>query len=389
MRTIGVVTVARSDYGIYLPILHAIQQSSDLLLHLIVSGMHLSPEFGTTVATIKQDGFPIGDQFEMLLSTDHAEGTAKSVGLGIISFAQSYARLRPDILVVLGDRTEMLAAAVASIPFNIPLAHIHGGEVTEGAIDEVIRHSMTKMSHLHFVSTEQYGLRIQQMGEEPWRVHVTGAPGLDNIRALELYSPQELTELLGIPSAQPPLLITFHPVTRAVHDTIYHISELLSALDAVESPIIFTYPNADTSGRYIIQAIEQFVSEHSNAKVIANLGTRTYFSLLNYAAAMIGNSSSGIIEAPSFKLPVVNIGNRQQGRLQGQNVINVDYDRSSILAGIRQATSASFKAALANTKNPYGDGTAAEQIVDVLRRCPLDDNLLKKRFVDLDGRQSA
>lgn len=384
MRTIGVVTVARSDYGIYLPILHAIQRSPDLHLHLIVSGMHLSPEFGTTLANIKQDGFPIGDQFEMLLSSDHAEGTAKSVGLGIISFAQSYARVRPDILVVLGDRTEMLAAAVASIPFNIPLVHIHGGEVTEGAIDEVIRHSMTKMSHLHFVSTEQYGLRIQQMGEEPWRVHVTGAPGLDNIRSIQLYSPEELTELLELPSGKPPLLVTFHPATRSAQDTIYHISELLSALHSVEYPILFTYPNADTSGRYIIQAIEQFVSEHSNAKVVANLGTRAYFSLLNYAAAMIGNSSSGIIEAPSFKLPVVNIGDRQQGRLQGQNVINVDYERNSVLAGIRQATSASFKSSLVNMKNPYGDGTAAERIVDVLRNCPLDDKLLKKRFVDLD-----
>jgi UDP-N-acetylglucosamine 2-epimerase (non-hydrolysing)/GDP/UDP-N,N'-diacetylbacillosamine 2-epimerase (hydrolysing) len=383
MRTIGVVTVARSDYGIYLPILRMIQRQADLALHLIVSGMHLSPEFGQTITNIKQDGFVIGDQFEMLLSSDSPEGVAKSTGLGVIGFAQSYARLRPDLLLVLGDRTEMLAAAVAALPFNIPLAHIHGGEVTEGAIDEVIRHSITKMSHLHFASTEQYGARLIQMGEERWRVHISGAPGLDNIRTLELYSSSELAEIIGHSFSRAPLLVTFHPVTREVGDTVYHIAELMAALGRVDHPIVFTYPNADTSGRSIIQAIEQFVGEHANATVVANLGTRTYFSLLNCAAAMIGNSSSGIIEAPSFRLPVVNIGNRQQGRVQGRNVINADYDRASILSAIDEATSRSFKATLVDMTNPYGDGTAAERIVDLLRTIPLDNRLLKKRFVDL------
>lgn len=387
MRKIGVVTVARADYSIYLPILRKIEEAEDLALQVIVSGMHLSPEFGKTIQQIQNDGFTISDQFEMLLSSDSPEGIAKSIGLGIIGFAQSFARLQPDLLLVLGDRFEMLAAAIAAVPYNIPLAHIHGGEVTEGAIDEVIRHSITKMSHLHFASTEPYARRIIQMGEEPWRVTVCGAPALDNLYTLELYTQSELAKLLDIPLNPPPLLVTFHPVTREFTETEHHISELLNALEQAGQPIIFTYPNADTSGRLIIQAIKNYVATHTHAIVVANLGTRAYFSLLAYAAAMVGNSSSGIIEAPSFGLPVVNIGNRQQGRLQGMNVINVSYESTAILAGIQRAITPQFKAQLADKPNPYGNGTAAKQIVKVLGDVTLDQSLLKKQFYDgADGR---
>jgi len=385
MRTIGVVTVSRSDYSIYLPVLQQIQEDPELRLQLIVAGMHLSPEFGLTVREIEEDGFKIDERIEMLLSSDTPEGIAKSMGLGTIGFAQAYARLHPDILLVLGDRFEMHAATVAALPFKIPVAHIAGGESTEGLIDESIRHSITKMSHLHFSSTEFYARRIIQMGEEPWRVTVSGAPSLDNLRKLQFLSLQQMEAQYGLDLSKPTLIITYHPVTLEYEHTEYHINELLAALQMVDFHLVFTYPNADTQSRRIIGIIHRFVEQHERAKVVINLGTKAYFTLMSHAVAMIGNSSSGIIEAASFKLPVVNIGNRQRGRICGKNVIHVGYSRSEILEGIVKATSSEFRASLVDLVNPYGDGHAAERIVGRLREIAIDDRLLLKRFYDIGG----
>jgi len=383
LRTIGVVTVARSDYGIYVPVLRRILSDPDLRLHLIVTGMHLSPEFGLTVEAIDSDGFEIGDRIEMLLSSDTPEGIAKSMGLGTIGMAQSYARKRPDILMVLGDRFEMHASALAALPFKIPVAHIHGGELTEGAIDDALRHSITKLSHLHFVSTEQYARRVIQLGEEPWRVTVSGAPSLDNLHSLKLLDAQELERQYGLNLNPPPLLVTFHPVTLEYEQTEWQMGELLGALSNIEMPVIFTMPNADTGGRAISRMIKESVNTRALTRVVDTFGTQGYFSMMATAAAMVGNSSSGIVEAPSFKLPVVNIGTRQQGRIRPANVIDVGYDRSEILKGIKKATQPEFRESLRHLENPYGRGQAADTIVERLRAVALDETLTRKRFHDV------
>ena len=388
MRTIGVVTVARSDYGIYLPILKRIQQDPDLHLHLIVAGMHLSPEFGYTVEAIEADGFEIDERVEMLLSSDTPEGIAKSMGLGTVGFAQVYARFRPDIVVVLGDRFEMHAAAVASLPFKIPIAHVHGGEVTEGAFDNALRHSMTKLGHLHFVSTEEYARRVIQMGEEPWRVTVAGAPSLDNLRDVKLLDRDRLCKQFGLHlDATPFLLVTFHPVTLEYERTHWQVSELLAGLETVDLPVLFTMPNADTSRSIIASLIEEFVEAHRSAQAVDNLGTQGYFSAMALAAAMVGNSSSGIVEAASFGLPVVNIGSRQSGRAKGVNVIDVGYERTSIGEGLKQALDPQFRIQLRGMRNPYNAGGASDKIVQVLKQIQLDDRLIIKRFHDV-GRSS-
>ena len=380
MRTIGVVTVSRSDYGIYLPLLRAIEADPELQLYLIVSGMHLSPEFGHTVDMIKADGFNVDEQVETLLSSDTPEGIAKSVGLGILGFAQVYARFRPDILVVLGDRFEMYAAVVAALPFKMPVAHIHGGELTEGAIDDSLRHSITKMSHLHFVATDVYAQRVIQMGEEPWRVVTCGALGLDNLRTIRLLNRHEFAKQFGITLPDKFLLVTYHPVTLEFEHTERQTRELLAALDAIGLPVLFTMPNADTGGRVIRRLIDGFLFKHPDSKRIENLGTQGYFSAMALAEAMVGNSSSGIIEAASFSLPVVNVGNRQKGRIRNKNVIDVGYSHAEILKGIKKATSPAFRTTLQGTVNLYGDGHAAEKIVEVLRGIELGDRLVVKRF---------
>ena len=389
MRTIAVVTVARSDYGIYVPILRRIQADNNLHLDLLVSGMHLSPEFGLTIKMIETDGFAIGERVEMLLSSDSPEGIAKSIGLGVIGFAQVYSRRRPDILVVLGDRFEMYAAALAALPFKIPVAHIHGGEVTQGAIDDALRHSMTKLSHLHFVSTEEYARRVMQLGEEPWRVIVSGAPSLDNLQTIKLLTPEELKAQYGLRLYPPPLLVTFHPVTLEYERTERQMSELLAALADSACPVIFTLPNADTGGRVIHRMIMEYVRVQPSACIVDNLGTQGYFSLMTHAAAMVGNSSSGLIEAPSFALPVVNVGTRQAGRVRGANVIDVSYERTAILGGIQQAIQPEFREQLRQMENPYGSGRASDIIVERLKTVLLDDRLVMKRFTDLGLENSS
>lgn len=383
MRTVGVITVGRSDYGIYKPILQQIQADPNLRVHLIVAGMHLSPEFGLTITTIEADGFEIAERVEMLLSADTPAAITKSMGLGLIGFAQAFARLRPDILLVLGDRFEMHAAALTALPFKIPVAHIHGGEITQGAIDDALRHSITKLSHLHFVATEEYARRVQQLGEEPWRITVCGAPGLDNIGKVKVWSTAELEAKFGLHLDSSPLLVTFHPVTLEYEKTEWQVSELLTALEVSGLPVIFTLPNADTQGRVISRMIKNYVQWHPLAQWVDNLGIQGYFSLMAMAAAMVGNSSSGIIEAPSFKLPVVNIGTRQQGRVRATNVIDCGYRHEEIITAIKKAVQPTFRESLSNSVNPYGQGQAANMIVKQLQEVAIDDRLLVKHFYDL------
>lgn len=382
MRTIGVVTVNRSDYSIALPIVRRIQQDPQLALHLLVTGAHLSPEFGLTVRAIEADGIPIGERIEMLVSSDTPEGLAKSMGVGLLGFAQAFGRIRPDVLLVVADRFEMHAAALAALPFTIPVAHVHGGELSEGAFDDALRHSITKLSHLHFVATQEYARRVLQLGEEAWRVIVSGAPSLDNLRTLRLLSRQELEQRFGLRLETAPLLVTYHPVTLEHEQTAWQVGQLLEALQAFDRPLVFTQPNPDTQGRLITRRLREFVKNHPMARLVQNLGTEGYCSMMAQAAAMVGNSSSGIIEAPSFGLPVVNLGTRQQGRLRAAHVIDVGSRCEEIVRGIRQAIEPSFRERLRNLANPYGDGHASETIVGRLKEVPLDDRLIHKCFVD-------
>jgi UDP-hydrolysing UDP-N-acetyl-D-glucosamine 2-epimerase len=384
LRTIGVVTTARSDYGCLIPVLRAIERDPGLRLHLIVGGMHLAPEFGRTVEQIERDGFPIADRIELLVSSDTPLGTAKSIGLAVMGFAESYARVRPDVLVAFGDRFEMHAAVLAALPFGIPIAHIHGGEVTEGAIDDALRHGITKMAHLHFTSTQEYADRVVRMGEEPWRVTVSGAPSLDNLASVELLDRAALRERFGVPFDPAPLLVTVHPVTLEPERVPRQIAAVLAAVERSELPAIFTLPNADPGGHAISEAVRAYVGAHPNAHVLDNLGTQNYFSVMRAAAAMVGNSSSGIIEAASFELPVVNVGARQTGRSHGTNVVDVgaDTDPNAILAAIRRVTDPAFRAAIAGASNPYGTGDAAQRIVRRLRDVAVDEKLLRKHFHD-------
>lgn len=385
MKSIAVATVSRADYGLLRPVLRLIQSDPELELILIAAGSHLQQRFGSTTDDIEADGLKISERVEMAPESDSPQSVAVSMSKGVAGFASVYARLRPDILLVLGDRYETMAAVVAALPFNIPVGHIHGGESTQGAIDEAIRHSITKMSHLHFAATEEYRRRIIQMGEEPWRVTVSGAPGLDNLTAFQPLSKTQLEEMFDLDLSTPPLLVTFHPVTLQYGQTPSQIVELLSAIESVGLPVVFTFPGADTGFDDVIGPIQDYVRRHTDARLVVSMGTRAYFSLMRLAAAMVGNSSSGILEAASFKLPVVNVGIRQEGRIRPRNVIDVPVERDSIARGIRLATDGKFRSELAGLVNPHGDGHAADRILEVLRRADLGETLVVKRFRDLDG----
>lgn len=383
MRKVAVVTVGRSDYGIYLPLLRRLANAPEIQLQIVVSGMHLSPEFGRTVDLIVRDGFEIAVRVEMLLSSDTPEAIAKSIGFGVSGFAQAFAQLRPDLIVVLGDRFEMHAAAMAAVPFGIPLAHLHGGELTYGAIDDSFRHSITKLSHLHFVSTDEHARRVIQMGEDPSRVTVSGALGLDHLADGKWLSAEELTDRFGVELEPAPLIVTYHPVTREFERSEWQINELLAALEVIRMPAILTLPNADTNGRIISQRLREFTAENAFATLVENFGSPGYFGMMRHAAAMVGNSSSGIIEAASLKLPVVNIGTRQEGRTRAKNVIDCGYDREEILAAIRLSISTTFRDSLRGMSNPYGDGHAAERIAAVLETIELTHDLVAKRFHEI------
>lgn len=383
MRKIGIVTVGRSDLATFTPVIERILERDDLQLYLYVSGAHLSPEFGSTAMEIAQKGWKVTDFIEIGLSSDTPQAMAKALGLGVVSFAQVFSRRRPDILMALGDRFEMMAAVQAAMPFNIPIAHIHGGDTTEGSVDEAIRHSITKMSHLHFAATEEYGTRILQMGEEHWRVTVTGSPALDNLFRTERQSKEQVQESLGIQFVEPLILGAFDPVTLEYKDTPQHVEAMLNVLRKHQGTTIMTYPEADTSGRIVINAIQEFAAEDPDRRVVAKrMGTSMYYSLLSAASAMIGNSSSALIDAPFFKLPVVNIGNKQNGRVKADNVIDCGYSGPEIEAALQKALSEQYRGSLKNMKHPYGIGKAAQTIVDVISAIPLDQKLLVKKFQD-------
>ena len=383
LRTVAVVTTARADYSYYRPLLSRIVASGDLRLHLIVTGSHLSPWFGATASAIEADGFEIGDRVEMLISGDTPAAITTSMGVAIIAMAQVFSRTRPDILLLLGDRFEMLACAVAALPFAIPTAHIAGGEATEGAIDDAARHAITKMSHLHFVQAETYRNRVIQMGEEPWRVVLVGAASIDNLRDLKRLSREDIERRFGVRLDPAPLIVTFHPVTLEAEQIPLQIRELLAALEIVGLPVIFTGTNADANNSEIAAGIARYLATHQDARAVINFGPDAYFSVLPYAAALAGNSSSGIVEAASFQLPVVNIGNRQAGRIHERNVIDVPCTREAIATAIRRATSAEFRQSLEGLRNPYENGGATDAILQTLRTTPLGPKLLVKPFHQL------
>ncbi|ANJ67136.1 UDP-N-acetyl-D-glucosamine 2-epimerase, UDP-hydrolysing [Halothiobacillus diazotrophicus] len=384
MRRIAVVTGTRADYGLLYWLIHDLHQAQDLELQLIVTGMHLVPLFGHTVDVIEQDGFPIAARVDIDLDSDEPEAVARSTGLATIGLAEAFARLRPDIVVILGDRFEMLAAASAAFIQRVPIAHIHGGEVTEGALDEGFRHAITKLAHLHFTAAEPYRRRVIQMGESPERVFEVGAPGLDHLRRTPLLSRAELEASLGFPLGQTNFLVTFHPATLDVTDAATQCRALLTALDAFpEATVVITLPNADPGGRAIIPLLEAYAGRHAGrVHLRASLGQLRYLSLLCQVQTVIGNSSSGIIEAPSFGAPTVNIGDRQQGRLRAASVIDCAPTSADIVAAIRRSLSADFRAALKNRVNPYGAGDATGRMMAVLRQVDLD-TLRRKTFYDL------
>lgn len=387
MRKIAVVTGTRAEYGLLYWIIKGIHDDPELELQLIVTGMHLSPEFGNTVNEIEQDGFPVAERVEMLLSSDTEAAIATSMGLGMIGFAKAYERLKPDVLLVLGDRFEIFAAVSAAIPFRIPVAHIHGGESTEGAIDEQLRHAITKMSHIHFPAVEDYRKRIIQMGERPQSVYCFGSPALDNIYRLKLMEKEELCNDLCIPPDKKIGVMTYHSVTLEKDTADVQISEILKALKKFPDIYwVFTLPNADTGGRIIIKRIKEFVNENQEScKVFASLGQVRYLSLLKNADIMVGNSSSGLVEAPSFELPVVNIGERQKGRIRARNVIDMPYClEDAIRNAISKGTSDDFRNSLRAIENPYGEGNTSEKILNILKSLTLSESMIKKTFYDLN-----
>ena len=388
MRRICVVTGTRAEYGQLRPLMGMISGSDETALQLVVTGMHLSPEFGLTYREIEADGFKIDRRVESLLSSDTAVGIGKSTGLGVIGFADALAELGPDLVVLLGDRFEVLSAAVAALYARIPIAHIHGGETTEGAFDEGIRHAISKMSHLHFVAAEDYRQRVIQLGEAPERVFRVGGLGVDAIGRVELLGKDELERQLGFGFGEKTLLITFHPVTLEANTGGEQIDALIEACRALDPGVhfIFTMPNADTGGRVIIEKIDRFVAELGRrAHAATSLGQLRYWSALDCVDAVVGNSSSGIVEAPSFGVGTVNIGDRQKGRLMARSVVNCEPESAAIEAAVRQVLSAEFETVLADVVNPYGEGGASDRIFEVIASAPLDDDLLKKKFYDLPG----
>ena len=382
-RKICVVTGSRAEFGLLRLTMQRIAQDPDLTLQVIATGMHLSPEFGSTHQEIEQSGIRIDKRVDMLLSADSAVGIAKSTGLGVIGFADALNELRPDLVLVLGDRFEILSAVISALLARIPVGHIHGGEVTAGAIDDAIRHAITKMSHLHFVSTKEYQQRVIQMGESPGQVHCVGGLGVDSIAQTSLLDRAELERSLGIQLRQRNLLVTFHPATLENESPGKQMAELLSALGGFnEIGLIFTFPNADLGGRELVGQIERFTATYPNASAFASLGQLRYLSCMKHFDGIVGNSSSGVLEAPSLHKGTVNIGDRQRGRIQAASIINCLPRQIDIRNAIHKLLSPQFQATLEGTVSPYGAGGASVRIVDIIKGLKFDD-LLQKPFYDL------
>ena len=378
------VTGTRAEYGLLYWLMKGVQKEPTLQLQVIATGMHCSPEFGLTYKEIEKDGFYIDKKVEMILSADTPSSIAKSTGVGLIGFSDAYTDLEPDVIIVLGDRYELLAASTAALFYRIPVGHIHGGETTEGAFDEAIRHSISKIAWWHFVAAEEYKNRVIQLGEDPKRVFLVGGMGVDGIKKMPLLKQNKLEESIDFNFGQKNLLVTYHPVTLENNSTEIQIQELLKSLgELVDTKIIFTRPNSDTNGRIINKYIDNFVNNHPQSSIaFTNMGQKNYLSTLQFVDAVVGNSSSGLLEAPTFKIGTVNIGDRQKGRLKSESVIDCKVNKESILKAISTIYSAPFQKKLKSVKNPYGEGSGSEKIINVLKSKPLPSEL-KKKFYNL------
>lgn len=383
MKKICVITGTRAEYGLLSKLMKRIDDCPDMQLQIIATNMHLSPEFGLTYREIEADGFHIDKKVEMLLSSDTRNATTKSLGLGIIGFADAFEDLAPDMVVILGDRYEMLGAASAALLYGIPIAHISGGDVTEGAYDDAIRHSISKMSHLHFTSAEEYRQRVIQLGEQPDRVFNFGAIGLDNMRQIQFLDRHSLEQSIGFEIGEDCILVTYHPVTMERNSAETQFGALLEAIDRVGCRVIFTKPNSDSDGRIIIKMIDEYVAANSDkAACYTSLGYVRYLSALQFVKAAVGNSSSGILEVPSFGIPTVNIGDRQKGRLRADSVIDCNTDVDSIEKAIRGALSQEWQTIARNATNPYEQPDTVARIFEVLQQCDLSQ-MKQKRFYDI------
>lgn len=386
MKRIGIMTGTRAEYGLLKSLMQEINKDNDLELYLIVSGMHLSPEFGMTYKEIEEDGFEINAKVEMLLSSDSPAGISKSIGLGVIGFADEFQRADLDMLILLGDRYEALSAAISAMVMRIPIAHLHGGELTEGAIDEGIRHSITKMSYLHFTSTEQYRSRVIQLGENPERVFYVGALGVENIKKINLMTKEELERSIHFEIDENTVIVTYHPVTLENNTVEEQFLNLLEVLDRnPKIRMIFTKANADTNGRIVNELIDKYAAQNSErACAFVSLGQKRYLSALKYCRIVIGNSSSGIIEAPSFGKPIINIGDRQKGRICADSVINCGYTQQEIQQAMETALTEEFENKASNCRNPYEKENTAANIISVIKDYLLNDKIkLKKGFYDI------
>jgi GDP/UDP-N,N'-diacetylbacillosamine 2-epimerase (hydrolysing) len=385
MKKICVITATRAEYGLLRPLIESIEKDKDLQLQLMVTGMHLSPEFGLTYQEIDKDGYRIDEKIEILLSSDTPIGISKSMGLVLISFSEAYQRLKPDFIIVLGDRYEIFTAVSAACIAQIPVAHLHGGESTEGAFDEAFRHCITKMSYLHFTSTEEYRKRVIQLGEHPDRVFNVGAIGIENIMKLKLLSKEALENNLGFRFGKRTLLVTFHPVTLERNTSREQFKNLLDAFDEMEDlKIIFTKANSDTDGRMINRMIDEYCKNNEEKALgFTSLGQLRYLSAMKYVDAVVGNSSSGIIEAPTFKVPTVNIGDRQKGRIQAETVINCKPQKNEIIESLKMVFSEEFKEKIRDARNPYGTGKTSCEIICRIKAVLSEEINLKKEFYNI------
>ena len=379
-RKIAVVTTSRADYGHLYWTLKELRNRAEIDLKLIVLGAHFSPEFGQTFKEIEADEFMIDERVECLISSDSDVGMAKTIGVATLGLADVLGRMRPDILLLIADRYEMLAPASVALALRIPIAHIEGGDVSEGAIDDAVRNALTKMSHLHFTTNENSRQRVIAMGEEAWRVHLVGSPSLDNLRRRKLFSQAEIAADLGLDFTQKTVVVAYHPVTIQ-RDTVSEADAVFAALEKLSAQIVFCYPNSDVGSHQLIERARIFCRTRPNAHLFVNLNHLKYWSLLKYSDLLVGNSSSGIMETPSIPLPCVNIGMRQKGRDQARNIIDAAPETDAILQAIEKGLSAEFRQSLDGMTNPYGDGHASEKIVEILANVALDDELLIKRSI--------
>ena len=385
MKKICVVTGTRAEFGLLKLLITKLQKSDKVDLQLCVTGAHLATEFGLTYREIESEGFFINSKIEIILSSDTPTGVSKSMGLGLIGFSQEFERLQPDLIILLGDRYEIIVAAIAATVARVPIAHIHGGEITEGAIDDAFRHSITKMSHLHFVATDEYKKRVIQLGENPEFVYNVGGLGVDVIRNTKFLSKKQLEEKLNIKFWRRNILVTFHPETLEEKSTINHMIELLNALNRYDdTKIIFTMPNADTGGRIFMKLIHEFNSKNSNSVVFSSLGILNYLSVLRIVNMVVGNSSSGLLEVPSFNIPTINIGDRQKGRTKPLSVIDCKPNMQSIVSAIKKGLSNDFNERIKNVVNPYGDGGSSKKIFEVISKIKLN-KLRNKSFIDVSS----